>query len=336
MRALSSNSRVGRGAFTLVELLVVIAIIGVLVALLLPAVQAAREAARRSQCQNNLRQISLAALNYEQTTGELPPGRLGCDFANQPAIGAKTYCNRDPLQSAASGFVFILPYLEQQSLYDLLDVNGVGIWLHQGNWDTSWFTTNPAAKDGVEQVLDSFRCPTDQSEEILAEMETRPELSPAVSSYALNMGTRGVNNGNGGSTKFENDGVFMYARRFQLRQISDGLSNTYLGGEVADGHLFNGSFRKYVNLWSRGSRYVSSLRTTENPLNSLLLVTSGQLEANSNNDDLAAGTFGSYHPGGAHFAYMDGHVAFISESIDFDAYQATSTREGGELAFNEL
>ena len=330
-----SRTKTCRRGFTLVELLVVIAIIGVLVALLLPAVQAAREAARRSQCQNNLKQISLAMLNYEQAFGELPAGRLGCDFPNQPAVGAQTYCDSEPLQSAASGFVFVLPHLEQQALYDLLDVNGVGIWLHQGNWDTSWFTTNPAAKDGVEQVLESFRCPTDRSEEILTQMETRPELSPAVSSYALNMGTRGVNNGNGATTKFENDGLFMYARRFQLRQIADGLSNTYLGGEVADGHLYNGAFRKYVNLWSRGSRYVSSLRTTENPLNSLLLVTTGQLEPNSNNDDLAAGTFGSYHPGGAHFTYVDGHVDFVSEAIDFDTYQAFSTREGAELVFHE-
>ena len=101
--------------FTLVELLVVIAIIGILVALLLPAVQAAREAARRTQCQNNLKQLGLAALNHEGTHKHLPPGRMGCDGA------ANLNCSPGEWSRAASGFLPMLPFLEEPALYDSID-----------------------------------------------------------------------------------------------------------------------------------------------------------------------------------------------------------------------
>ena len=119
--------------FTLVELLVVIAIIGVLVALLLPAVQAAREAARRAQCQNNLRQLAVAALNHEGTHKHLPPGRYGCD-------GAGTQnCSPNAWSRAASGFLPMLPFLEEQMLYDSIDFN-------DGPWKT---THNVPERDDV-------------------------------------------------------------------------------------------------------------------------------------------------------------------------------------------
>ena len=106
IRSTSRRTRNERG-FTLVELLVVIAIIGILIALLLPAVQAAREAARRSSCTNNLKQLALAMHNHESTYKEYPAGREGCDGACNPKNGPGT-----------SGFVYILPYIEQQNLYD--------------------------------------------------------------------------------------------------------------------------------------------------------------------------------------------------------------------------
>ena len=113
-----------RSGFTLVELLVVIAIIGILVALLLPAVQAAREAARRGQCVNNLKQHGLALLNYESTNKIFPAGRHGC-----AAVNNYDNCTSNPLkEDGASFFVALLPFLEEQSLYSLLHPEKGGIF----------------------------------------------------------------------------------------------------------------------------------------------------------------------------------------------------------------
>ena len=315
------------GGFTLVELLVVIAIIGILIALLLPAVQVAREAARRTECTNLLKQIALSILQYEIVKGELPPGRLGCDRA----ISGE-YCNGIDIQSAASGLVLLLPYLEQQSLFDSLDINGIGIWLHDsGQWLSDWFEQSPGVKMGVETVLSVYRCPSDPSEERVFGFFRLPELAPAVGSYALVQGTKGYNAGTSVSVKYYNTGPFMYVRTFRLREIADGLSNTSFVGEAADGHLFNGGYASYLNSWSRGGRWQSSLRATELPLNDLLLVTSGELPPSSQNDKLSAGGFGSYHPAGGQFAFGDGRVEFLAESIDFTVYQAFSTRDGQEM-----
>jgi prepilin-type N-terminal cleavage/methylation domain-containing protein len=124
-----ARRRVERYGFTLVELLVVIAIIGVLVSLLLPAVQAARGAARRMQCANNLKQIALAVVNYESTTRQFPPGRLMPDWSVL-GVPRTAYTNYNAVdQSPASGHwtgfrsvhTFILPYMEQRTIYDLID-----------------------------------------------------------------------------------------------------------------------------------------------------------------------------------------------------------------------
>ena len=322
-----------RLGFTLVELLVVIAIIGILVALLLPAVQAAREAARRAQCVNQQKQLALAILNYEQTRSELPPGRLECDSANQTK-----YCDGDSAQSSASAFAMILPFLEQESLYDAMDVHGTGIWIHDntaGDWTSDWFTSNPAAKSAVETALPVFRCPSDVSPEKLPAIFKRPEVDPAVSSYALVQGTIGDYSHTGFDAKFYNDGLFMYARTFKLRQVTDGLSHTMFVGEAVGGHLFQEQYRDYLNIWSKAARNQTSLRSTSMNLNNLLFVTEGELPPATSITRLAVGGFGSYHPGGGHFAFGDGHVEFLVDSIDKTTYQAYSTRAGGEVFTDE-
>lgn len=152
-----------RRAFTLVELLVVIAIIGILVALLLPAVQAAREAARRSQCVNNMKQINLALLQYEGAKKRFPAARKGCDNLGlvYPGVDCSSKFSSAGYElglHGASAFVYILPYIEEQALYDQFRIDVVSIW----------DTTNPPAwvaeadvKIAVATRLTTYLCPSD-------------------------------------------------------------------------------------------------------------------------------------------------------------------------------
>jgi len=167
----------GKNAFTLVELLVVIAIIGMLIALLLPAVQAAREAARRMQCTNHLKQIGLAVHNFENAQNGLPPGSVGRPWFDQNGTDSGSYVDADPrsthprLAGRATFWVLILPYMEQQSLYDIVKtvsdsfarpLDGVGFWN----------STNLAATEADRAILHSsicsinfFLCPSRRSAE---------------------------------------------------------------------------------------------------------------------------------------------------------------------------
>jgi prepilin-type N-terminal cleavage/methylation domain-containing protein/prepilin-type processing-associated H-X9-DG protein len=322
--------RAGDLGFTLVELLVVIAIIGVLVSLLLPAVQAAREAARRSQCQNNLKNLVLAALNYEVANGALPPGRWGCDG------GANVNCTPFAWSRAASGFIPMLPFYEQQALFAAVDET-----------DGPWKTPNnvperdtPAPGHGnnqklVETPLEIMNCPSDMKE---AFVDFKP-MKEATGSYAFASGTRGPSNGSGHAPKYRvpnvgkgNDGVFMYIQNDErhgtnLKEITDGLSNTMFLGETRDGH-----FKETRNRWTAAGRYVDSLRSTEHPMNA-------EVGFGYKTHDLegypTVGTFASRHVGGVQFAFGDGRVELLSEDIALHIYKALSTRAGDETLSDE-
>ncbi len=299
--------------FTLVELLVVIAIIGILVALLLPAVQSAREAARRAQCTNSLKQIALALANYEQTLKTYPPGRMGCDCWTADVCGNRP----DSTRPGTSGFAMILPQMEQQALYDSFNnwqsgavypATGCGGTADAGGWST-----------GISpQILlarpKSYVCPSDVSEP--------RQGGAATGSYALVHGSNGPTLGISQTTvKHYNTGVFNYRTVYRASEVIDGLSNTMFVGEVIDAHTADSS-----NRWLVGSRHTDSLRSTENPLNTPpgtgVVVT---LYGNRVN-----GAFASRHPGGAMFGFGDGHVSFLSENINLTIYRSLSTRSGGE------
>lgn len=303
--------RVSRG-FTLVELLVVIAIIGILVALLLPAVQQAREAARRMQCQNNLKQLALALHNYQSAMTVFPPGRMGCDCWDADVCKN----NPDYQRPGSSGFAMILPQLEQQSLYDQLGWKKGAVYPADciDGSENGW-------SSGLEALLKLrpgvFVCPSDESKPISDSSAT------ATGSYALCAGSQGPSFGiDQVKVKHYNNGMFQYRTTYDLGAVKDGTSNTIFIGEVVEAHKPDSS-----NRWIIGSRHTDSLRTTDNPLNTP--PTQGvvvDLYGHKVN-----GAFGSRHTGGAMFAFGDGHVQFLSESISLPLYRALSTRASGEI-----
>jgi prepilin-type N-terminal cleavage/methylation domain-containing protein/prepilin-type processing-associated H-X9-DG protein len=325
------NSR----AFTLVELLVVIAIIGVLVALLLPAVQAAREAARRMQCVNNEKQIALALLSYEGSNKEFPAARLGTDSGGvtQADCGngdIVTIPTTGPLAfSGASALVMILPYMEQQALFDALQAKKYEIWGPNATWQNAHASIIPA----LAMRPDSYACPSDRIFESFAQYThgLPANINVASGSYANVLGTIRADE-TPPRIKFCGDGVFMYARRFRIAEITDGLSNTFFVGETRDGHLVDASGLSFnSNIWSNGNRMQSTMRTTRTPLNTAPGVDAGTGVARQADNHYSNGGFSSYHPSGANFAFGDGHIAFISDDIDLNTYMTLATRAGDNI-----
>ncbi len=202
------NPASGRRGFTLVELLVVIAIIGILIALLLPAVQAAREAARRSQCTNNLKQIGLALHNYHDTYKTFCPGWM-----------------IDSNNGVLSGYgwaVFLMPFMEQQPLHDELNTKQFNLWWTAHNTDPS---LGPV-QDLLQTQLQGMRCPSDNID----------DLNKAVDGYKTAAANYVACSGfyaRSGAASADNNGLLYGLSSKRFRDVLDGTSNTFAAGEKA-------------------------------------------------------------------------------------------------------
>jgi prepilin-type N-terminal cleavage/methylation domain-containing protein/prepilin-type processing-associated H-X9-DG protein len=342
--------------FTLVELLVVIAIIGILVALLLPAIQAAREAARRSQCQNNMKNIGLACLNYENTKGKLPAAGI-----NHLKAG----------KNGVSWQVLILPYVEEggvdadiaRRLEEDLDANP--------NDPMDAYSLGDAFDEGITLYL----CPTDtEIKDKFFQGISSSSYSGVMGSYASSFGVAncaakhlpgggkdycaGTDASISGRVNF--DGLIIEDWGVEVGSATDGLSKTMMVGErwyqlrawtvgvywatLPPGHSIT---LKRPPSGPVPSGHVSAAKNLDSrfPLNATLYGTVKYKIHNNDTDRpvIPAGggspqmglndvVFGSFHSGGANFVYGDGSVHFLNDEIDIDTYLALGSRNGADFA----
>jgi prepilin-type N-terminal cleavage/methylation domain-containing protein len=338
--------------FTLVELLVVIAIIGVLVALLLPAVQAAREAARRSQCINNLKQLGLTAQNYHGAQGKFPYGAV--------------------ITEGSMWSLYLAPYMEAQSIRNLVHVNKFTVngdgtinlledgynYAYPGPYDSAAIATQPGSKNLIacETPVSVFQCPSagfdpngqyDTSKDGWVVMKRQPSSYIGCAS-GIAVGQNGttetdmLNNGHAKMQKL--DGVLFAMSQIGIKHILDGTSNTMLIGEAfhdseaisSRGTQAEHAFGNRQDHWYFGSDDIDT-----NPgfdLSEGLGSTGVGINLQRPGVDQCASptsqecqrlqlSFGSVHPGGMNAANCDGSVSYINEDIDPVPWSALGTRD---------
>ena len=338
--------------FTLIELLVVIAIIAILVALLLPAVQQAREAARRSSCKNNLKQLGVAVHNYHSTHGSFP-------LNTTPVIGpGRTWSQA----SRGSYLVQLLPYVEQSAIFEALDFRATGtqLWNNFGPADPqrsleNVTTDGSAAVERIirHQAIPVFMCPSEDAPLV--------DGHGAKSTYALSMGNQLMpGNGTGWGTCTQYPGnifgsgesghgntrnpgqvsgiVSRLGWGASFRDITDGTSNVILGGEIrpqCGDHSRNG-WMHFNSIWIATTAPINYpiACVRQEPLRDGTRwngtpVTSATTGCNHWQNWQTSQGFKSRHVGGAQFVMCDGSVQFISENIDYLSYQYLGDRRDG-------
>ena len=274
--SLSALSVRKRG-FTLIELLVVIAIIAILIALLLPAVQQAREAARRSQCKNNLKQIGLALHNYHETHRVFPPG-----FINENSW----LCN-----------TFILPFLDQAPLYNKLSPNG------------PMDLTNTTVLADVRTVLPAYLCPSS------ADPNPSQNADNKVSGVAIGLSNYLGFNGNGDyrcNSTAKPNGIFYMNSATRIRDITDGVSNTFAFTERTTVNDSAGT-NHIGSIWAGVTPCASTTYNFENIRYGLVQARTGWSMINGIGYQFGPS---SLHEGGVHVLMADGAVRFASENMD--------------------
>ncbi|HTN73978.1 MAG TPA: DUF1559 domain-containing protein [Pirellulaceae bacterium] len=296
--------RARRLAFTLIELLVVISIIGILVSLLLPAVQSARESARRTQCQNNLKQMGIAARLHLQSQKNYPTGGFGWDWVGDADRGFGT--------DQPGGWAYnLLPYLEQQALHDV----------SANITDTA--AKQQANKQLITTPLAMMHCPSRRQAKLYPHSGSY-ENCAAVSAvargdYAGNMGSQGTPHG-AGATSTATDGVIFSRSAIKSAQIRDGESNTLLIGEkyldptyYQSGGMGSDNENLYVGHDVDNARSASS----------------SILPFRDRRSYYVYANFGSAHESGTFFVRCDGSVTSISYSIDPVTYGRLGSRNDG-------
>ena len=319
--------------FTLVELLVVIAIIGVLVALLLPAVQAAREAARRSQCSNNMRQMVLATHHYMDSLKSIPPA-----VCLAPSVGGLW-----------SVHARILPYMEQLNLQNIIDFR----------YNYNDMTNAPQHAQVTKMRIASYVCPS----EVNAVPRVTATLTHFPTTYGINYGTWFVYNAPTGQT---GNGAFVVNQRITDGAYLDGMSNTVAFAEVKayQARLMNSSLPAVMNApipsdpdavltyggtfgttahteWVDGKVHETGITTVFPPNTKIAYSNAGadyDVDFISRGESLTATvptyavvTARSFHPGIAQTSFMDGSVKGVANTVDVNAWRAMGSRHGGEV-----